>query len=296
MKPLINPLGRPPVKPLAKPLIVICGPTACGKTAVAIALAKQINAEIVSADSMQIYRGMDIGTAKPTIAEQNNIPHHLIDILDPWEKFSAAMFQQMAREAIDDIHNRGKVPILAGGTGFYINAVIYDNLLVPDFPRENLNLWYNTLFIVLYRDRERLYEAIERRVDNMIDQGLVGEVERLLLQIKTTSAKTIAIESSPQEPITALQAIGYKEIIPYLEGQCSLEEAKSAIKLGSRRYAKRQLTWFRNQNRNQNMTQNDNQTKNQYIHWLSTDDKEPEEAAEEIRRIYNGEKLSGHDT
>jgi len=312
---------------MTNPLIVITGPTACGKTPTAVALAKKINGEIVSADSMQIYRGMDIGTAKPTLAERDEIPHHMLDIADPKNDFSAAAFQQMARDAIEDIHSRGKMPILVGGTGFYIAAAVYENALTQDkdeeesaiskelIIREQLmketaqepegaaalhnrlkivdpqsadrihpnnikrvvralayyeanhqpisahkrgrDLRYDTLFIVLHRDRASLYQAIDRRVKVMIEQGLVREVEELLA-------------TGVGNKTTAMQALGYKEIIPYLRKECSLEAAVQAIQQGSRRYAKRQLTWFRHQIDG---------------HWLSMDDKTPESAAEAIKEL-----------
>jgi len=301
------------------PLIVITGPTACGKTPTAVALAKKINGEIVSADSMQIYRDMDIGTAKPTMAERGEIPHHMLDIADPKKDFSVAIFQQMAREAIENIHSRGKVPILAGGTGFYITSTVYEDILMPEPEKEDADirkklmaqaeleggavlherlkvidtqsaerihphnvkrviralayyehtgrpfsdhspereLRYDTLFIVLHRDRAKLYEAIDRRVEMMVARGLIKEVEQLL-------------DAGVGENTTAMQALGYKEMVPYLKGQCTLEAAIAAIQQGSRRYAKRQLTWFRHQIRGR---------------WLSMDDSTPEEVAESIAPI-----------
>jgi len=305
-----------------EPLIVITGPTACGKTPTAVALAKMIDGEIVSADAMQIYRGMDIGTAKPTMAERDGVPHHLLDVADPAEDFSAAIFKRLARVAVDDIHSRGKVPILAGGTGFYINAAVYDDALTPEeteaedtalrkalMKQPNLHnrlkaadpisaerihpnntkraaralayymttgrpisshnpkreLRYNTSFIILHRDRAQLYETIDNRVEAMISQGLANEVKNLLA-------------AGIDENTTAMQALGYKEMVPYIHGLCTIEEAKTAIQQGSRRYAKRQLTWFRHQMNGR---------------WLSMDDITPPEAA---RRIYNDEELSRHST
>ena len=280
-----------------------------------------INGEIVSADSMLVYRGMDIGTAKPNMAERDGVPHHLIDVVSPMEDFSAANFQQMAREAIDDIHNRGKLPILAGGTGFYINAAVYGGLLADCSKKEaairkllmqqtameggvvlhnrlkvadplsaekihpnnikrvvralahyeatgypisannqEQKLLYNTLFIVLNRNRDQLYEAIDRRVEMMMIKGLEDEVKKLIAYgINMTT--------------TAMQALGYKEMIPYFSGQCTLEEAKQAIKQGSRRYAKRQLTWFRQQIKNGV--------------WLSMDNTTPKQAADMIKKMPN---------
>ena len=300
-----------------KPLIIITGPTACGKTPTAVALAKLANGEVVSADSMQIYRGMDIGTAKPGIEEREGIPHHMIDIADPSEDFSAATFQQMARAVIDDIYNRGKLPILAGGTGFYINSVIYEDALSPDslddmqirtelmkqpdiyerlkkldpksaeaihpnnikrvaralaYCEANGSKFsdhkpekrplYDASFYVLHRDRALLYEAINNRVKLMIKRGLVEEVKTLLKLEKHG---------------TAMQALGYKEMLPYLNGEQSLEEAIAAIQQGSRRYAKQQLTWFRHQLKGT---------------WLSMDEYSPMEAARRIKH----EELSRHGT
>lgn len=236
-----------------KNLIVITGPTACGKTSVAIELAKMINGEIVSADSMQVYRGMDIGTAKPALEERQNIPHHLLDVADPVDHFSAAIFQSLAWQAIDDIFSRGNTPILVGGTGFYIDVALHQDALQPN--REMIPK-YDAKKFILTRDRAKLYEAINNRVDIMVKIGLVDEVKKLL---------SLGI----QEGTTAMQALGYKEIIPYLNGECTLDDAVAAIKQGSRRYAKRQLTWFRNQIVGE---------------WLDMDDITPQEAA---RRIYD---------
>lgn len=216
-----------------KPLAIITGPTACGKTPTAVALAKMIDGEIVSADSKQVYRGMNIGTAKPTMAERAGIPHHLLDVAEAGDEFSAKIFQDLACAAIDDIYKRGKSPILAGGTGFYINAAIYKNAL-DRAEGEELQLRYRPLFFILQRNRSKLYEAIDERVILMFSQGLAEEVENLL-------ASGISEES------TAMQALGYKEVVPYLKGRCTLEETIHLIQQGSRRYAKRQLTWFRHQ-------------------------------------------------
>ncbi|MCL1997332.1 MAG: tRNA (adenosine(37)-N6)-dimethylallyltransferase MiaA [Turicibacter sp.] len=291
-------------------ILVIVGPTACGKTQTAINLAKKIDAEIISADSMQIYKSMNIGTAKPTIAEQDGIPHHLLDIIEPCEHFSVAKFAQLAIRTIEEITNRGKTPILVGGTGFYINSVLYENMATEDDEIEqkiltigkNLQksldiyqklqqvdpisankihpnntkrviralayqiatgrkfsdnivipkLRYNALSIMLDRNRASLYDSIDERVEKMFSQGLVEEVKNL-------------ISMGIDETATAMQAIGYKEILPYIRGLCSLEEAKSAVKQHSRRYAKRQWTWFRHQMRD--------------VIEIQTDDKTPEELA-----------------
>jgi len=296
-------------------IIVISGPTACGKTAVAIKLAKIIDGEIISADSMQIYRGMDIGTAKPSIAEREGIPHHMLDVASPHEDFSAARFGQMAREVIADIQLRDKIPILAGGTGFYIKAALDEDFLASENDDESIRkklelldskilyerlkeadprsaerihpnnikrviralAYYETHgrpfsaneqkeqqhkanITILHRDRAKLYEAINRRVEDMIQLGLVEEVKQL-------------IESGLSEGSTAIQALGYKEFLPYFRNECNLEEVKANIKQGSRRYAKRQLTWFRNQIKGAN--------------WLSMDNLTAEAAAIEIMKEAN---------
>ena len=224
-------------------LIVLCGPTASGKTGLAIRIAQELGGEIVSADSMQVYRGMDIGTAKPTVAERGGIAHHMLDVVEPGEPYNAALYQRGARACIADIAARGKLPILCGGTGLYINAVLYPLDFAEKttvFNRESL---YQAAWLGLTMARERLYRRIDRRVDDMIAAGLMGEVRGLL---ERTSLSR-----------TASQAIGYKEIIAHLQGQCTLEGAIAQIKQGSRRYAKRQMTWFRREGA---------------IHWLDVDE------------------------
>lgn len=278
-----------------KPNIVcVVGPTASGKTAFAIELAKRRNGEIVSCDSMQIYKYMDIGTAKPTAKECADVPHHMIDFLDPNEDYSVADFVSRARGCIGDIISRGKLPVLCGGTGLYIDSVL-NQIEYPEGMRDDkyrAELWeiaekdgneaihnmlkevdevaaesihpnntkrviraleicktsgmtkteadklavktpiYEAEIIGLNMQRERLYERINRRVDIMMEQGLLDEVKRLeRMGVRRNS--------------TAMQAIGYKELLLYIDGKCSLDEAVEKIKLESRRYAKRQLTWFR---------------------------------------------------
>ncbi|MGF2615747.1 tRNA (adenosine(37)-N6)-dimethylallyltransferase MiaA [Rossellomorea vietnamensis] len=275
-------------------LVVLIGPTAVGKTASSIHLAKRFNGEIISGDSMQIYKSMDIGTAKITEEEMEGIPHHLIDIKEPQESFSAAEFQELVREKISEIHSRGKLPLIVGGTGLYIQSVIYDyqftdtpgdeeyrvNLereanelgnqevhrrleLVDPRAAANIHpnnirrviraleiyhctgktmseyqenqqkeLLYDVSLIGLTMDRELLYSRIDRRVDSMIEQGLIQEVKSLF--------------DEGLKNAQSIQAIGYKEIYEFLEGKVSLEDAVENLKQNSRRYAKRQLTWFRN--------------------------------------------------
>ena len=275
-------------------ILVIAGPTAVGKTEYAIEAAKAFDGEIVSCDSMQLYQYMDIGSAKPTEAEQQEAVHHLIDFLDPREPFSVARYQQLARAAIDDILARGRLPIISGGTGLYLNSILYDMDFAgagedselrdqlrktadsegPEVLHEMLqkldpeaaerihpnnvkkviraierlkagegevrpfdggirvNESYNPLLVCLTRDREELYERINRRVDALIEAGLVDEVRSL------TAMGLTADDIS-------MKGIGYKEIIDYLNGDTTLEDALEMIKKNTRHYAKRQLTWFR---------------------------------------------------
>ena len=280
---------------MAEKIVVVAGPTASGKTALGIALAKELNGEIVSADSMQVYRGMDIGTAKATMAEREGIPHHMLDVAEPWEDYSVARYVEQAEACCRDILARGKLPILVGGTGLYIDSLISGR----DFAavdsdqglREALSVEYDALggeamhrrlqeidpersailhpadkrrivralevyqltgmtitehdrqtralpkrfdaaaIHLNFKNRSALYARIDRRVDAMVEQGLFREVEGLL-----------AAGLSPES--TAMQAIGYKEAVRALQGELRREEAVDLIKQASRRYAKRQLTWF----------------------------------------------------
>lgn len=276
------------------PVLVVCGPTASGKTAVGVELALRLGGEVVSADSMQIYKGLAISTAKPSPEEMKGIPHHLMDFLRPDEPFSVADYVKMARECISDIHNRGKLPIIVGGTGLYINSLIdnisFDHIVSDDSLRKKLeseatemgrehmyeklrsldpeaaeSIHPNNVIRVIRAiemcmlsgrtgsenreesrknespydpcmigltcfDRQVLYDRINRRVDKMLEEGLEAEVRAVYEKYKLR---------------TAFNAIGFKEMIPYFEGECSLEEAADKIKQESRHYAKRQLTWFR---------------------------------------------------
>ncbi len=265
-------------------LIVIAGPTAVGKSALALRLAQQLDGEIISGDSMCVYRGLDIGTAKPSVSEQKIVPHHLIDIRRPTEPFSVVDFQQLAAVAIDEVNRRGKLPILVGGTGLYIQALLEgyqfnptpittlrDDAEPTDTLYERLNerdpltagrihpndrkrilralevittenqplstdkaaqLQYDCLSFGLTMDRQALYHRIDQRVDQMVEQGLLAEIDAILTQGLTANA-------------TALQAIGYKEFIAAIQNNLPLEMAVEQVKMASRRYAKRQLTWFR---------------------------------------------------
>ncbi len=280
---------------LSKKVIVIAGPTASGKSAVAIETAKKLNTEIISADSMQIYKGLNIGTAKVTKEEMSGIVHHMIDIVNADESFNVNDYSKKTTEIIEKMHEKGKIPIIAGGTGLYINSVIYNfNLqhaeadeklreeltkmydekggeymleVLREFDPETASRLhpnnhrriiraiemyrtsgitmseqieitkktknkYDVRFFVLNTDRETLYERINRRVDKMIENGLLGEVENLL-------------KKNIPENTTSMQAIGYKEILLHKKGLLTFDEAIEKIKMESRRYAKRQLTWFR---------------------------------------------------
>lgn len=227
------------------PLVVVVGETASGKTALAIELAQKFNGEIICADSRTVYRGMDIGTAKPSNEEQAAVPHHLLDIRDPDETYNVADFQQDAFAAIDDISARGKLPILVGGSGLYIDSVIYNYSFAPggrrdtDNPRhlaagessQDKKLRDNTLIIGMQRDPEDLEARITKRVDGMIEAGLVEEVKNLVAQYG---------HDSP-----ALSGICYQIFADYLDGQLTLDEAKQKFVRGDMLLARKQRTWFR---------------------------------------------------
>ena len=310
-------------------IIVIAGPTASGKTAVAVALAKLIGGEVVSADSMQIYKGMDIGTAKPTLEEQQGIPHHMIDIVKPDEPFSAALYQQQARAVIAGILACGHVPILCGGTGFYINGVLYDvnfaadedstgltdmalrehytslaaehgsgklhSILLEADPEAAMAIHpnnykrviralgyiqatgqlfsrynrlqrerppvYDAVFCRLEVNRPELYQRINNRTQAMFDAGLADEVAGLMAQ-------------GYDRNLVSMQGIGYKEVIPLVLGEYTLPEAINAVQQNSRNYAKRQQTWFRNQNPDALVADANGRT--------------PGDIAQEINNWYNG--------
>lgn len=277
-----------------RPLIILTGPTAVGKTELSLKLAKAVNGEMISADSMQVYRFMDIGTAKIMPEEMQGISHHLIDVLDPTEDFNVVIFQQMAKQAMEEIYSKGKIPIVVGGTGFYIQALLYDTefeetdesayrkelteyyeqygahmlheqlreidpvsyetihennvkrviralefyhdtgypISIHNNEQRQKQSPYNFEYFVLNEKREILYDRIEKRIDIMIEEGLVEEVRKLLSMGCT-------------KDMISMQGLGYKEIIPYLNGECSLEESVYILKRDTRHFAKRQLTWFR---------------------------------------------------
>ena len=291
---------------IMKKILILSGPTGVGKTEISIELAKKLNGEIISADSMQIYKYMDIGSAKISSEEMQNIKHHMVDIVDPKDSFTVVDFKTMATVSIEDIISRGKLPILVGGTGLYIDSLICDysfteahkddlyrqeleelarqegNQYVHELLRDtdkisfkkihynnlkrviralevfkltgkpfsdykvekNYDLAYDVNYFVLTMDREKLYSRINKRVDIMMDKGLVKEVESL---------KERGFTSKMQ----SMKGIGYKEILDYFEGNTTLQDSVGKIKQGSRNYAKRQLTWFR---------------KNELVQWIDKDE------------------------
>lgn len=278
-----------------KPLVILAGPTAVGKTELSIRLAKRINGAIISADSMQVYKYMDIGSAKIMPDEMEGVKHYLIDELDPSDEFNIVRFQQMAKDALKEIYANGQIPIVAGGTGFYIQALLYDidfthqdsdeafRKEMADYAAEYgaealheklkeidpvsyktihanntkrviraLEYYrmtgqpisahneqehqkvspYNFAYFVLTDDRKHLYDRIDYRVDLMMKKGLVDEVKNLY-------------DMGYHKDMVSMQGLGYKELLSYLDGECSLEEAVYIIKRETRHFAKRQLTWFR---------------------------------------------------
>ena len=302
-------------------IICIAGPTASGKTALAVELAKELNGEVVSCDSMQVYKRMDIGTAKPSAEEMQGIPHHMLDVAQAWEDFSVSRYCAQAAPIVDDIIARGRTAIIAGGTGLYMDSLIRGNDFAP-FPstgvREALEKRaeaegtqsllaelaqvdpesagrlhpsdrkriiralevyretgititehnrrtreippkYRPIWLGLdFSDRAALYRRIDRRVEAMLEAGLLEEIRSLL-------------ESGVPETCTAMQAIGYKEFLPVLRGERALCDAAAEVCQSSRRYAKRQLTWFR---------------RNQAIHWIvREEDEAPEEIIRQARQI-----------
>ena len=274
-------------------IIVVCGPTAVGKTKYAIETALEVGGEVVSCDSMQLYKFMDIGSAKPTAEEQAQVKHYLVDEIDPRDSFSVAKYQKMAKAAIEDIFSKEKIPVIAGGTGLYLNSLLYDmdfsappkeseyrDALYAEAEKKGVQVVYDRLVSVdpaaaerihpnnlkkviralaaaesgdkvknfatdlqpckdykgkligLTRDRAELYDRINRRVDILIENGLLEEVRGLL-------------DMGLSEGDISMKGIGYKEIIGYYNGEYDLETAVNLVKKNTRRYAKRQLTWFR---------------------------------------------------
>lgn len=219
-------------------LIVILGATATGKSSLAVRLAEILGTEIISADSMSVYKDFNIGTAKPTAEELQRVRHHLVDILEPDVRFSVAEFVQLASEIITELNSRGKIPIVAGGTGLYIQALLegynfqIDSKSQSKFFSETGELRYDALVIGLTAPREELYRRIDERTKKMFDAGLVDEVKNLLASGVSPYAQ-------------AMLGIGYKETMEYLRGNLSLEETVSKVSQATRNFAKRQLTWYR---------------------------------------------------
>lgn len=307
------------------PLVAVVGPTASGKTALAVALAKACDAEVLSFDSMQLYRGMDVATAKPTVEEMDGVPHHLIDAIDPADTYSVARFQEDAARIVREIRSRGKQVILVGGTGQYLDAFVqnlqfldtgdttevrerlrkeldeqgidplYERLqsIDPEYAADlhpnntgrvlrALEVWeltghtmteqieasrsvpgcYDVCYIGLTaRDRDVLYRRIDERVDRMLENGLLDEAKEALRK---------------QPGSTAAQAIGIKEMLPFLNGEASLEACTEKLKADTRHYAKRQLTWFR---------------RNPDVHWLYFDESDPDELVRQALDIIETEEI-----
>ncbi len=311
---------------MKQPLIILTGPTAVGKTALSIRLAKEVGAEIISADSMQVYRHMNIGSAKIRPEEMDGVIHHLVDVLEPWEEFNVVRFQQMAKQAADEIRSRNHIPLVVGGTGFYIQALLYDidftengedtsyrskmekialekgaeylhSLLKEVDPASAeaihfrnvkrviraLEYFYQTgekisehnerekkrespyafSYFVLNRNRSVLYERIDRRVDQMMEQGLLDEVKKLS-------------EMGCTRNMISMQGLGYKEILSYLDKEITLDEAIYILKRDTRHFAKRQLTWFK---REKDVT------------WIDLDENDEEKALEEMIKELKEKKI-----
>ena len=222
-------------------VLVILGATATGKSSLAVKLAETLDTEIISADSMAVYKNFDIGTAKPSAQELKKVPHHLIDILKPNEKFSVAEFVNLSSKIISEINLRGKIPIVVGGTGLYIQALIegykfHANAKSQEkFFSDTGKLKYNALVIGLTANRQKLYERINERTKKMFDAGLVEEVQKLL---------SAGVSPNSQ----AMLGIGYKETVEFLNGAATLDETISKVAQATRNFAKRQLTWYRRMN------------------------------------------------
>jgi tRNA dimethylallyltransferase len=306
-----------------QPLIIIVGPTGVGKTALSIKLAQRLGGEIVSADSRLLYRGMDIGTAKPTPSERHAVPHHLIDVADPDEVWSLGIYQREAYRVIDEIHARGRLPFLVGGTGQYIRSIVEGWRIPsqePDFDlREAITLWadeigsqglyerleridpaaankidyrnlrrtvralevifktgerfseqrrkqtcrYDPLILGLNRPREVLYTRVDQRIEQMLRQGLVAEVQGLL-------------DAGYSPDLPTLSAIGYGEIVRYLQGEISLEEAVMLIKRNTRIFVRRQANWFK--------------PDDERIHWFDASSDVVNEMEKTIRRHLNNDQ------
>ncbi len=301
-----------------KPLVVLTGPTAVGKTDLSITLAKKIGGEIISADSMQVYKKMNIGTAKITQEEMCGVPHYLIDVLEPSESFNVVIFKQMALEAMEKIYEEGHIPIIVGGTGFYIQALLYDvrfeendddmeyretlaniaadkgkaylhsmlaevdkaaaDKIHPNNIKRVIRALefykktgkpisahneeestrpspYNYEYFVLNDNRDKIYDRIDRRIDIMLDKGLIEEVKGLYQQGYT-------------KELISMQGLGYKEILDYLSGENTLEEAVYILKRDTRHFAKRQLTWFKREREVTWVNKNEYENNQQIIDYM----------------------------
>ncbi len=214
-------------------LLLIGGPTAVGKSAFALKLAHKIKMEIISADSVQVYRELNIGTSKPSQSEKNICVHHLIDEVNFKEKFNAFDFVNLSRKYIDEITSRGNLPVIVGGTGLYMESLLYAYSFKKE--KENKESVYDYNLYILNQDRQKLYDKINKRVDVMLENGLIDEVKHL---------KEHGLDKNDQ----CVQAIGYKELLEYLDNNITLNEAIEKIKQGTRNYAKRQITWFKHMN------------------------------------------------
>ena len=214
-------------------LLLIGGPTAVGKSDFALKLSKKLKMEIISADSVQVYKELNIGTSKPSEEEKNKCIHHLINEVSFKDKFNAFDFVNLSRKYIDEISSRGNLPVIVGGTGLYMESLLFAYSFKKE--KENNESVYDYKLYVLDQDRQKLYDKINRRVDLMLEKGLLNEVKHL-------------VEMGLNENSQSIQAIGYKELLEFLKGNISYEEAVEKIKQGTRNYAKRQLTWFRHMN------------------------------------------------
>ena len=235
-----QPLIKDHAKKSTKPLIVILGPTASGKTSFSIEVAKMLDAEIINADSRQLFTGMDIGTAKITEEEKQGVPHHLIDVLDPKEKATSAWYKQVAQEKIDQLHSKGKIPMLVGGSMLYIAGITdglsFDETIRTELRSPEAECKYDLLVFGLGKERSETVVKINNRTEGLFAAGWIDEVQGLLDKGYTKDAP-------------GMKACGYREIMEYLESGSDLEELKSSIAAKTRQYARRQVTWWRNDTR-----------------------------------------------
>lgn len=261
----------PRASSIATKLLVIVGPTASGKSALALEVAERLRGEIICADSRTVYKGLDIGTAKPSVAEQRRVPHHLLDVVDPDQNFSAVDFKQLALKSIDEIRSRGNLPIVVGGSGLYIDAVLFDYGFSPseaarddtnprhvakDVPRIQKPMRSDACVVGLEVHREILKRRISERIDVMLEAGFLDEVINIQANYPTSKA---------------LLAPGYKAFSEHLAGRLSIEEAKALFIKNDFALAKRQMTWFR---------------RNKNIHWLGNPDTYVEQTLELLNKLH----------